>query len=372
VTTATERIPLVDLSWQHREIERELMPRLADMMARGQFILGSAVADFEGEFARFSGSPYCVGMSNGTDALEMVIRAAGLGSGDEVLVPANTFIASVEAIVRAGASPRVVDCDADTYLIDPDRLADAVTPRTRAIMPVHLYGQIAPMERIQEVADAWDLIAIEDAAQCQGAMRNTRGPGAWGVAAATSFYPGKNLGAYGDAGAVLTRDADFAARIRLLRDHGSARKYEHVQLGYNTRLDAIQAAVLRAKLDHLAEWNGLRCAAATRYDELLGDVGELVLPRTLNGNENVWHLYVVRVPHRDAVLSKMHADGVEVAIHYPVPVHLQPALGFLGHRSGDFPVAERAAREVLSLPIYPGITAAQQERVVASLRRALA
>lgn len=372
MTTATERIPLVDLTWQHRQIEHELMPRLAEMMARGQFILGSAVADFEAEFARFSGTAHCIGVSNGTDALEMVVRAAGLGPGDEVLLPANTFIASAAAIIRAGARPRIVDCDAQTYLIDPERVDAAITKRSRALMAVHLYGQMAPLERLQELAKASGLVLIEDAAQCQGAVRHGRGPGSWGVAAGVSFYPSKNLGAYGDAGAVLTDDEGFAARVRLLRDHGSPRKYEHVELGFNSRMDAIQGAVLSTKLHHLDDWNRLRRQAAARYDELLAGLEWVTLPRALDGNVHVWHLYVVRVPRRDTVLERMHADGIDVAIHYPTPVHLQPALRSLGHRPGDFPVAERAAQEILSLPIYPGIEPEQQERVAESLRRALA
>jgi len=311
-------------------------------------------------------------MANGTDAIEIALRSLGIVHGDECILPANTFIATAEAVSRAGATPVLVDCaDDDTYLIDTDAAHAAVTAHTRAIIPVHLYGQAAPVERLLPLARRTGVRLVEDAAQAQGARRNARSAGALGDAAATSFYPGKNLGAYGDAGAALTRSADVAARMRMIRDHGSARKYEHDVLGVNSRLDTLQAVVLSAKLRRLADWNAARRAAAARYDELLSGCDGIVRPRTLEGNEHVWHLYAVRVRDRDRVLKELHAAGIGAGIHYPVPIHLTAAFAELGYTPGAFPVAERTARELLSLPIFPEITAEQQERVVSVLMSAL-
>jgi dTDP-4-amino-4,6-dideoxygalactose transaminase len=285
-------------------------------------------------------------------------------------VPANTFIATALGVVRAGAVPVPVDCDR-TFLLDPRRIEERLTARTRAILPVHLFGQMADMEAIGEIAAARRLAVAEDAAQSQGARRHGRGCGGFGEAAATSFYPGKNLGAYGDAGAVLSRDGEVAARLRRLRNWGSERKYHHPEIGFNSRLDTLQAVVLAAKLRRLEGWNAARRQAAARYDELLGDLEPLDLPRTLPGNEHVYHLYVVRVPRRDEVLARLLADGVGAGIHYPTPLHLHGAFRDLGYHAGDFPEAERAAAEILSLPLHPHLTAAQQERVADALRRAL-
>lgn len=363
-------IPLVDLAAQHAEIAGEVGEGLARVMAETSFILGPAVAQFEHAFARFCGVAYCVGVGNGTDAIEMIVRALDLTAGDEVVVPANTFIATALGVLRAGGRPVLVDCDRD-FLLDPGRLGAALTPRTRALLPVHLYGQVANMEEICEIARARGLAVLEDAAQAQGARRHGKSAGSFGLAAATSFYPGKNLGAYGDAGAVLTDSADLAGRLRRLRNWGSERKYHHPEIGFNSRLDTLQAVVLQAKLARLEAWNEARRKAAALYGELLADLPGVELPRTLPGNEHIWHLYVIRVPNRDQVLARLHAEGVGAGIHYPTPLHLHGALGGLGYREGDFPEAERASREVLSLPIYPHLTAAQQERVAAALRKAL-
>ena len=311
-------------------------------------------------------------MANGTDAIEISLRALGIGPGDECILPANTFIATAEAVCRAGARPVLVDCaDDDTYLMDTDAVAAAVTPRTAAIIPVHLYGQAAPVERLQPLAARIGARLVEDAAQSQGARRNGVSTGALGDAAATSFYPGKNLGAYGDAGASLTGSADVAKRMRMIRDHGSPAKYQHEILGFNSRLDTLQAVVLSAKLRRLAGWNSARRTAAARYDAMLADCGAIARPRTLEGNEHVWHLYAVRVPDRDRVLKELQQAGIGAGIHYPVPIHLTPAFAGLGYSPGAFPVAERTAGELLSLPLFPEITEEQQHRVASTLMSVL-
>jgi dTDP-4-amino-4,6-dideoxygalactose transaminase len=365
-------IPLVDLSAQHAAVASEVAQGWQLAIAQNAFIGGPQVAAFEHEFAEFSMAAHCVGVANGTDAIEIALRALGVGPGDECILPANTFVATAEAVCRAGAKPVLVDCaDDGTYLIDASAIEAAATERTRAIIPVHLYGQAAPVERLSPLADRIGAWVVADAAQAQGASRNGACVGNIGHAAATSFYPGKNLGAYGDAGAVLTGSDDLAARMRIIRDHGSPRKYEHELPGVNSRLDALQAVVLSAKLRRLAGWNAARREAAARYDAMLAGIDEVVLPRTLAGNEHVWHLYVVRVPDRDRVVKELHANGIGAGIHYPVPVHLTPAFAHLGYAEGAFPNAERAAMQILSLPLFAEITLRQQERVVSVLSAAL-
>jgi dTDP-4-amino-4,6-dideoxygalactose transaminase len=365
-------IPLVDLSAQHEQVADEVAQGWQQVLAQTAFIGGPQVAAFEREYAAFSGVPHCVGVANGTDAIEVALRALGVGPGDECILPANTFIATVEAVCRAGATPVVVDCaDDETYLIDTEAVEAAVTERTRAIIPVHLYGQIAPVERLATLASRAGAWLLEDAAQAQGARRHGLAAGAVGDAAATSFYPGKNLGAYGDAGAVLTGSDLLAARMRTIRDHGAEQKYEHELLGVNSRLDTLQAVVLSAKLRRLAAWNAARREAAARYGILLTDLSQVALPRTLEGNEHVWHLYVVRVPDRDRVLKELQAAGIGAGIHYPYPVHLTPALASPRYPQGAFPVAERTCPQLLSLPIFAEITEEQQERVASVLAAAL-
>jgi dTDP-4-amino-4,6-dideoxygalactose transaminase len=364
-------IPLVDLSLQHAQIADEVEAGFAEVLATGDFVGGKAVAAFEQEYADFVGARSCVGVANGTDAMEMALRANAIGAGDEVVLPANTFIATAEAVLRAGARPVFVDVDDDALLIDPARVDEALTERTRAVIAVDLYGQVAPFEQLPSCLAERGVVVIEDGAQSQGAFRHGTPAGRFGRVSATSFYPGKNLGAYGDAGAVVTDDDDVAQQVRLLGAHGSSTKYRHSHVGFNSRLDTLQAVVLRAKLRRLHEWNAQRRAAAAAYDELLGDVPGLRLPATLPGNEPVWHLYVVRVADRDEVLCRLRADGVGASVHYPTPVHLTPAMADLGAGKGSMPVSERAAEEILSLPIYPGISVAQQERVADVVRSAL-
>jgi dTDP-4-amino-4,6-dideoxygalactose transaminase len=366
------RIPLVDLAAQQVSVSHEVAEGWRQVTADCAFIGGPQVAAFERDFAAFSQTRHCVGVANGTDAIEIALRALDVGHGDECILPANTFIATAEAVCRAGARPVLVDCGGDdTYLMDPDAVEAAVTTRTRAIIPVHLYGQTAAVERLRPLAERIGAWVVEDAAQAHGARRNGACAGSLGHAAATSFYPGKNLGAYGDAGAVLTGSDEVAARVRMIKDHGSRRKYEHELPGVNSRLDTLQAVVLSAKLRRLSGWNAARREAAARYDSLLSGTDGVVLPRVLDGNEHVWHLYVIRVPDRDRVLKGLHAAEIDAGIHYPVPVHLASAFAGLGYQLGSFPNAERAAGEVLSLPIFAEISPAQQERVVSVLSAAL-
>ncbi|MBT8160332.1 MULTISPECIES: DegT/DnrJ/EryC1/StrS aminotransferase family protein [Arthrobacter] len=366
--SSTTNIPLVDLASQHAEVESDVLSGLEDVFATTAFIGGTAVGQFEGAYAEWLGVAHCVGVANGTEALELALRATGVDAGSEVIIPVNTFIATAEAVVRIGAIPVFVDVDPAHLLIDPAKVAEAVTDRTRAIVPVHLFGQAAPVEQLQDIAASCGATIIEDAAQAQGATRNGRPAGGLGAVAGTSFYPGKNLGAAGDAGAVTTNDPEIAKRVRLLGAHGSATKYVHDVVGFNSRLDTIQAVVLNAKLRRLSAWNGLRQEAAARYAEMLGDVPGISVPTSAEGNEDVWHLYVIRTAARDRALAGLSEAGIGAGIHYPTPLHLTGAFAQLGLAEGAFPVAERAAREILSLPLYPHITIAQQKFVVETLR----
>ena len=363
-------VPFVDLHHAHAEVAAEVQAGWSSVLARTAFIAGEEVDTFEREYAQFCQVPHCVGVGNGTDALELCLRAVGVGAGDEVILPANTFIATAEAVRRTGAVPVLADCDPVHLLLDPHSALERVTPRTRAIIPVHLFGQCAPVETLEgELPE--NVVLIEDAAQAQGALRHGRAAGGLGALAGTSFYPGKNLGAYGDAGAVTTWSSDMAQRIRAMRNHGGESKYDHQVLGVNSRLDTLQAVVLSAKLKRLAAWNERRRQAAQRYASLLADLPDVVTPSVMGGNEHVWHLYVVQLPRRDQVLAAMQAAGIGVGIHYPQPVHRTPAFADLAGAGGCLKVSENAAERILSLPMFPSITADQQERVVTALREAL-
>ncbi|ASN51479.1 DegT/DnrJ/EryC1/StrS aminotransferase family protein [Sinomonas sp. R1AF57] len=367
-------VPFVDLAAQHREIADEVLGEVQRVLEEGAFIGGPAVAGFEAEYSAFLGVRHCVGVANGTDALELALRAVGVQAGGEVILPANTFVATAEAVMRAGARPVLVDVDPVHLLIDPEAVERAVGPRTQAIVPVHLFGQTAAVERLTPVALERGVAIVEDAAQAQGARRFGRAAGTLGDAAATSFYPGKNLGAGGDAGAVTTNDGILADEVRLLAAHGSRAKYVHERVGVNSRLDALQAVVLRAKLRRLEAWNARRRAAAELYGQLLAGVPGLVVPRSMAGNEDVWHLYVVRVlgeGRRESVQAALGAAGIATGVHYPTPVHLTPAFRFLGYGAGTFPVAEAAASQILSLPMHPHLTAEQVERVAGAVRAAV-
>jgi dTDP-4-amino-4,6-dideoxygalactose transaminase len=367
-TGKVHRVPFVDLVAQQREISADVVPEVVRALDTGAFIGGHDVAAFEAEYAGFLGVRACIGVANGTDALELALRAVGVGPGGEVILPANTFVATAEAVVRAGARPVIVDVDPESLLIDTDMVGRAVGPRTQAIVPVHLFGQTAPVEALVPLAAKRAVAVVEDAAQAQGARRFGRPAGSLGHIAATSFYPGKNLGAAGDAGAVTTNDPILADLVRLLSAHGSTVKYVHEIVGFNSRLDAIQAIVLRAKLRRLADWNARRRAAARLYEELLEGVHGVRTPRSLPGNEDVWHLYVIRAEQRSRVQAALAAAGVGTGIHYPTPVHLTEAFAYLDYRPGDFPVAEAAADQLLSLPMFPHITP-EQQRLVAEVVR---
>lgn len=361
-------IPLVDLKGNFRSIEAEVRSAVNRVLESGLYIGGPEVEAFETAYARFSGAKHCVGVANGTDALELVLRALDLPATASVLVPANSFVASTLAVERARAQVKLVDCTEDS-LIDPEACAKRVDGSVKVVMPVHLFGQCAEVEKLESLK----LTVVEDAAQSQGAKRHGRGAGTFGIAAGTSFYPGKNLGAYGDAGGILTNDDAMAKRLRALRNYGSEVKYSHPEIGFNSRLDPMQAAILNVKLAHLAKWNAARVEAAARYTSMLTGLRDVQVPRALPGNDHVWHIYAIRVPAkvRDQVLHAMHEKGIGVGLHYPTPIHLQGAFKHLGHREGDFPVAERLAKEMISLPMYPELSADQQTQVVSALTAAL-
>jgi dTDP-4-amino-4,6-dideoxygalactose transaminase len=364
------KVPLVDLAAQHAEIADEVRSGLEDVFARTAFVGGAEVQAFEADYARYVETGHCVGVANGTDALELALRAVGVVPGGEVILPANTFVATAEAVSRIGAVPVLVDVDDEHLLVDPAAVANAVTARTQAVVPVHLFGQTAFVEALEEARQA-GIPIVEDAAQAQGARRHGRAAGSLGRVAATSFYPGKNLGAAGDAGAVTTDDPALADAVRVMAAHGSPTKYVHDVVGMNSRLDTIQAVYLRAKLARLEKWNELRREAADRYEQLLSPLSGVRTPRTPAGNEDVWHLYVARVADRDRVLRDLGEAGVGAGIHYPTPLHLTKAYAHLGKGQGSYPVAERAASEILSLPMFPHITRAQQEHVAAALADAV-
>lgn len=346
------KIPFLDLTAAHLELQEGLDNAFRRVLASSWFILGKELKSFEEEFAACCGAKHCVGVGNGLDALTLILRAMDIGPGDEVIVPAGTFIATWLAVSQAGAVPVPVDQDEKTFNIDTSLIEKAVTKKTKAVMPVHLYGKMAEMDSINRIAEKYGLKVIEDAAQAHGACYRGKRAGTLGDAAGFSFYPGKNLGALGDGGAVVTNDDGIAAKARLLRNYGSKEKYQHEEKGVNSRLDELQAAFLRVKLENLEEWNERRRMLAMRYRETLSRIPGLILPEAEDGESHVWHLYVVRHPERDAVRARLEKAGIETLVHYPVPPHLSPA--YSGKfQKGDFPVAERLAKEVISLPMGP-------------------
>ena len=359
-------VPLVDLRAQYRSIEADVNAAIMGVLERTDFILGADVDELESEFASFVGSAEAVAVDSGVSALELGLRALGIGPGDEVITPANSFIASSSAISFTGATPVWVDVDARTYNLSVETVEPAITERTRAIMPVHLYGQPADMDGILELAARRDLKVIEDACQAHGARFRGRQVGSLGDIAAFSFYPGKNLGAYGDAGMLTTNSTDVAERVRMLRNYGQRQKYDHVHLAWNRRMDTLQAAVLHVKLRHLEDWNRARRRVASLYDELL-DLPEVRRPFCDPRAEHVYHLYVVEVDNRDAVLESLRSKGIGAGVHYPVPIHLQEAYRQREVGVGSFPVTETAASRVLSLPIFAEITEAQVALVAEAL-----
>ncbi len=366
-----EFIPLVDLRAQYQTIKSEILAALSDTLERMDLFLGENVRLFEQEFAEYCGTRHCIGVGSGTDALILALQACGVGPGDEVITVANTFIATVEAIHAIGATPILVDVDADTGTMDPQQLEARITRKTRAIVPVHLYGRLADLPSIMEIARRHSLLVVEDACQAHGASDGQRRAGSFGDVGCFSFYISKNLGAYGEAGAVVTDNPEIAQRVNLLRNHGSQSKYHHVTLATNSRLDELQAAVLRVKLRYLDQWNEQRRAHAATYKRLLDGLG-LDLPSIPSQPSHVFHLYVVRSDRRDDLREGLQAAGVATGLHYPVPVHLQPAWFAHGYETISLPVTETLAREVLSLPLYPEMTPGQIERVCTAVRQVLA
>jgi dTDP-4-amino-4,6-dideoxygalactose transaminase len=362
-------IPFVDLKTQYAGIKNEVNAAIQGVLDSCQFTLGSEVVEFEKEFAAYSGSQFGMGVNTGTSALHLALLAADIGPGDEVITVPFTFVASVAAIYYTGATPVFVDIDPRTFTMDPARLEAAITPRTKAILPVHLYGQTADMDPIIAVARKHGLVIVEDAAQAHGAEYRGRRAGSMGDMGCFSFYPGKNLGAYGEGGMVVTGNAEYARKIRMLRDWGAEQKYQHVLKGYNYRLEGIQGAVLRVKLRYLEAWTEARRAAGRRYDQLFAG-SPVPTPEAMAHNRHVYHIYAIRTSRRQEVQASLLADGVQTGIHYPIPVHLLPAYADLGYKAGQFPHSERAANEVLSLPMYPELTAPMQEKVAAAVRKA--
>ena len=363
-------VPFVDLGRQHAEVEEGLFAAFARVLEDGSFTLGGEVEALERDFAEFVGVRYAAGVGSGTDALHFALRAVGVGPGDEVITAVNTFAATAEAIVAAGATPVFVDVDDATLLMDLDAVSAAVNDRTAAIIPVHLYGQCVDMWRVRMIAQPRNIRVVEDACQAHGASRAGLQAGAAGDAGCFSFYPSKNLGALGDGGIVTTNDEAIARRVRLLRSHGEDASRMHVEVGYTSRLHGMQAAMLRAKLPMLPIWNEMRRSAAARYGECLGGNG-VRIPSIADDSEPVFHLYCARVRSRDAVRRYLGEHGVQTGIHYPLPLHLEPAFEFLGGKPGDFPVAEKAAQEIISLPMYPYLTDAEIESVAGELKEAL-
>jgi dTDP-4-amino-4,6-dideoxygalactose transaminase len=369
-TDESERIsvPFVDLGPTSNEVRTAILSDLASLIEKGAFINGPYVEAFEQAFADTCGRGICIGLGSGTDALRLVLDAIELGPGDEVVVPAMTFFATFEAVVQAGARVVVVDVDEEDVGMDVEAASDALGGRTRALLPVHLYGQMADARGLIELADRHGLSVIEDACQAHGAERDGIRAGTAGLAAAYSFYPSKNLGAWGDAGALVLDDEGVAAKVRALREHGQTRRYHSDYVGYTARLDAVQAVVLAHKLPRLERWNGDRQVAAGYYSDELSGVGDLRLPTVVAGAKHVWHVYTVRTADPSALGEFLARRGIGTGRHYPEPPHLSPAFAELGYPPGSFPVAEAVARETLSLPIYPGISEAQLEAVVAGVR----
>jgi len=362
-------VPIVDLRAQYQRIRQEVDDAIARVVASTQFIGGEECRLFEQEFAAYCGASHAIGVANGTDALTVALRAYGVGPGDEVVTVANTFIATGEAILLNGARPVFVDVDLASFTMDPAGLEAAITPRTKLILPVHLYGHPANMDEILAVAERHGLPVLEDAAQAHGAEVKGRRAGGLGHAACFSFYPGKNLGAYGDAGAVTTNDADFAGRVRQIANHGGGtHRYDNVVLGTNSRLDALQAAVLRVKLRHLERWTSERVERALAYARLLEGTPGLVLPREQAWGRSAWHLYTLRVERRDGLQAHLQSRGIATSVHYPRPIHLQPAMAAAGGKPGDLPVSERLSREVLQVPLYPELPLATLESVAEEIR----
>jgi len=357
------RVPFLDLKAQYASIRDEIGTALQQVFDATAFAGGPFVENFEKEFASFCQCDFAIGVGSGTDALWMALLGLGIGEGDEVITTPNTFIATAEAISFSGATPVFVDIDEQTYNMNPDLLEGAITPKTKAVIPVHLFGQMADMDPIMQVARMHGLFVIEDACQAHGAEHKQRCAGSIGDAGCFSFYPGKNLGAYGEAGAIVTNNAELAERMRMFRDHGQAKKYYHRLIGWNARMDGLQGAVLNVKLKHLPAWNEARRKNAQLYNDLLTAVDSVITPVEADCTRHIYHVYAIRTQDRDVLVRALAEKGVSCGIHYPVPIHLQEAYRFLGYRRGSFPVAEKCAQELASLPMFPELSQEQIESV---------
>lgn len=365
------KVPFMDLKRIHAPIKEELLARIGSIIDRSAFILGPEVEGFEKEFAAYVGTPHALGVANGLDALKLALQALGIGPGDEVILPANTFAATSFAISHVGARPVLVDVEERSSNIDPSAIAKVITGKTKAILPVHLYGQPATMAPIQSLAQANHLAIIEDCAQAHGATYQGKGVGTFGVAGCFSFYPGKNLGAMGDGGAVVTSDADFLKKLKILRDVGQSEKYHHTVIGHNSRLDAMQAAILSVKLKGMRAQTEQRSGIAKRYLQLLGTLDSIQLPEVLSDRTHVFHLYVILTRNskdRDPLRQHLTDLGIQTGLHYPIPLHLQICHADLGYREGAFPNTERMAKSMISLPIFPGMSDLEIETVATAIR----
>ncbi len=365
------KVPFLDLAAHHAPLRAEFDRAIGEVIDQGAFAGGPVVAEFEAEFAAFCEARSAVGLGNGTEALWFALLACGVGPGDEVITVPSTFMATAEAITYAGATPVFVDIDESTYTMDPAQLGKALSTRTKAIIPVHLFGQAADLDPILAFGREHDLVVIEDAAQAHGTLYKGRRVGSLGDVGCFSFYPGKNLGAFGEAGAIVTNDEGLAEKIRVLRDHGQVRKYHHTMVGWNGRMDGIQAAVLRVKLRHLDQNNQARRNIARQYGEELSGLEEIALPREAGYGQHVYHIYAIRVSERDELMRSLEEQGIGCGIHYPIPVHLQEAYKNLGYVRGAFPVSERTSDEFLSLPMFPELSESQVKRVAAAVKAAL-
>lgn len=368
------QIPPLDLAQQYRLIGGEIETAVREVLASGQYIGGSRVRDFEQQLAGYIGARECVACNSGTDALYLALRSLDIGPGDEVITTPFTFFATAETISLVGATPVFVEIDEATFNLDVQQVAAAIGPNTKAIVPVHLFGQPVEMTQLMAIATERGLAVIEDCAQAAGAQWHDRRVGSIGPIGCFSFFPTKNLGAFGDGGAVVTHDPAIAARIRVLKDHGAAQRYYHIEMGMNSRLDALQAAILQVKLPYLDSWNDRRRILAQEYHRLLAPIADVVLPQELPGGRGVWNQYSIRVPatDRDRIRTQLQAVGISTAVYYPIPLHLQPVYQSLGYRVGQFPIAERACREVIGLPIFPELSIEQQQQVVYGLKDAIA
>ena len=362
------QVPFLDLKVQYKQIEKEVLPMISEAMENGAFVGGPQVSDFEAEFAEFCESKFCAGLASGTDAIRFALMAAGVGEGNEVITVPHTFIATTEAVSQVGAKPVFIDIYPDTYNIDISQIQGKITDKTKAIIPVHLYGQPADIDPILEIGQQYGIPVIEDACQAHGALYKGRKAGSLGAVGCFSFYPGKNLGAYGEGGAIVTQNEEIANKIRMIRDHGQEKKYFHQMEGFNGRLDAIQAGILRIKLKKLNNWNRSRRENAALYNEVLSEIHGVTIPVEADFASSVYHLYVILVDKREKLQEFLNSKGIATGLHYPLPLHLQQAYAHLGYKEGDFPVTEEVASRLLSLPMFPELAKEQIEYVAQSIK----